>query len=902
MSNGILKVSCFALLILWFTAPVAAQIVTGSMIGTVEDASGLAVPGAKVTLTNPTRGFERSAETSETGTFAFNGIDSGEYSVSASKDGFKTAQQRGIMLATGERLPLRPLMLQVGSVAETISVIAQAATVQTESAERSDVVTTKQVDNLLIMGRNVADLVKLLPGVVDTGSAEALSRNINYNVMGNRDRTNNVAIDGVATVENDSGTSQKITISQDAVAEVKILISNYQAEYGRTAGSNVQIVTKSGTTSFHGLASYFKRHEQFNANDFFDNRDGQPRPRYRYNTYNYNLGGPVFIPGKFNRNRDKLFFFWSQEFWPSRIGVNGKVTMPTALERAGDFSQSLDLNNKPIVLRDPFNGGAPFAGNRIPQSRIDPSGQALLKVFPLPNFFDRATSAGQYNYLFTHNRELPQHTESLKLDYNVSTQDRLVFNFSSYRQRQTGTGVPGSNANWPQMSLNYSQPGHIMGARYTKILSPAVINEFRVGWLHSREAHQYSDSELARNQRAAVGFVAGQFHPEINPLGVIPNAKFGGVPGAATLTIEGRFPFKFRYESFDLDEKMTITHGAHTIKFGFSAEKFYRNMPVQGSAFNGSVDFGRNANNSLDTGYAWSNAMLGVFNTYTEASGRSIMHARSVAAEAFIQDNWKVTRRLTLDYGVRFSHLPPMGDRDNLMAGFVPDRYDPSQRVKLIQPGLDASGRRVGVNPLTGDRYPAAAIGAFVGGSGNPFNGMVVPAYDSSYPGALAESSSILVAPRVGFAYDVFGNGKTAIRSGFGAFFNREAMAHAYKWLIAQPPLVLNPVVYYGQLPALLSSSGLNFPTDVLGRTRDSKTPSVMNFSFSIQQNLGYGIIADVGYVRLAGTAPDLAAQHQFGPGGSQFRRGQCRPNPRERAAAPGVPASRSGLQRHQHD
>src|SRR2546425_6425585 len=158
------------------------------------------------------------------------------------------------------------------------------------------------------------------------------------------------------------------------------------------SGANISLVTKSGTRDFHGLGSYFKRHEQFNANDFFNNRLGVPKQRYRYNTWTYNIGGPVYIPGKFNRNREKLFFFWSQEFWPQKASGTYRITTPTAVERNGDFSQTLDVNNRLIQIKDPFNNGAPFPGNQIPANRIDKNGQALLKLFPIPNFFDRGIS------------------------------------------------------------------------------------------------------------------------------------------------------------------------------------------------------------------------------------------------------------------------------------------------------------------------------------------------------------------------------------------------------------------------------------------------------------------------------------------------------------------------------
>src|ERR1017187_5526686 len=190
------------------------------------------------------------------------------------------------------------------------------------------------------------------------------------------------------------------------------------------SGANITLVSKTGSQNFHGLGSYFKRHEEFNATDFFRNRTGQKKPRYRYNTWTYNIGGPVYIPNKFNRNKDKLFFFWNQEFWPLQSAVVGSVTTPTALERTGDFSQTVDLNRALIPIKDPTNG-LPFPGNVVPANRLNASGVSLLKMFPLPNFLDFNTSKGAYNYNFTTPVSKPTRMETLRLDYNINSNNRI---------------------------------------------------------------------------------------------------------------------------------------------------------------------------------------------------------------------------------------------------------------------------------------------------------------------------------------------------------------------------------------------------------------------------------------------------------------------------------------------
>ncbi|MFB3828599.1 MAG: carboxypeptidase regulatory-like domain-containing protein [Bryobacteraceae bacterium] len=833
--------------VLLFSIPGWSQIVTGSIAGSVEDPSGLSVPNAEVTLTQSATARARTMQTNEGGDFLFSGLDAGNYTLTISGSGFKKYERRDIILATGERLPLEPIRLEVGALTETVSVTAQGgAIVQTQSAERADVITSAQVDSLLIRGRNVKDLVALLPGVVVRNTADDLANTSNFSVMGNRQTFNNIAVDGVPATDMGNGYQMKLVVSQEAVSEVKILISNYTAEYGRMAGSNIQIVTKSGTRDFHGLGSYFKRHEQFNANNFFDNLNGIKKPRYRFNTWTYNVGGPVLIPGKFNTKREKLFFFWHQEFWPTKNFVTGQRTMPTPLEKEGNFSQSLDVNNRLITIKDPYNNNVLFPGNIIPASRIDRNGQVLLKVFHDPNFPNRDISRGQYNYTFVSENDMPKRTSTLKLDYNLSSNNFLSGGFSAWNEDQTAYSGAAQTANWPQMKRTWWSHSKSLTARYTRIISPAVINEFSFGFLTQPAENSYEEEELRRNLRETVGYTIGQFSPSANPLKVIPNATFGGVPNAGQLTFEGRFPLYNRYRLFNWSDNLTITRGSHTFKAGLYIETFFRHQK-KAVPFNGSFDFGRNVNNPLDTNYAYANAALGVFNSYTETSGAAWMKQRTGGYEWFLQDSWKAKRRLTVELGLRMHYTLPIVEEDNFLAGFVPSRYDPARAPQLIRPGLNARGQRIGVHPVTGQEYTVAQIGAIAPGVGNPYNGMVRGG-EGGYPRALVNQRGIQWGPRIGFAYDVFGNGKTAIRGGFGMFYNRFFTEGFAGPITGQPPLLESPVVSFGEMKALLSSSGLVFPSNVVGADVQGYLPTVMNFSLSVQRDIGFGTVLDVGY------------------------------------------------------
>jgi hypothetical protein len=826
-----------------------AQTITGSIVGSVVDPSDSSVAGASVTLVQVSTNAQREVKTGERGEFVFSGLQPGVYNLSVTSSGFKRYEKRGLALSAQEALAAGTLALEVGTLTDAITVTAQGANVQTASAERAGTVAGSQLENLMLKGRNAMSLLQLLPGVVDLQQREEkIDRNFDIFVQGNRRENNSVTIDGMVVNGIGNNFNTVVMLGQDAIAEMRVLLTNYQAEYGRSSGATVNIVSKSGARDFHGLGSYFKRHEQFNAKNFFNNLLGQPKARYRYNTWNYNVGGPVYIPGKFNRDRNKLFFFWSQEFWPLKVPTAiSQLTVPTQLERAGDFSQTLDLNGRLIVVSDPA-AKAPFPNNRIPANRVDPSGQALLKVFPESNFFDRSIAGGRYNYVFQSENRIPNRAESARIDYNIDSRNTLSGTIASFVDEQQGAVgiVSAGSINWPQIAKTYRLHGQAYVLRYTRVISPTLISETAFGFTRRPEGNSSPEAEIQRNRRKTVGYVAGQLNPASNPLDLIPNATFGGVTNPAVLYMEGRFPFYQKLFSSSLTHNLTKIRGAHTLKAGITIERHYQGSLNDGN-YTGSISFARDVNNPLDTGYAYSNAAMGVYNTYTEQSARVVLHFRQYNEEWFVQDSWRASRRLTLDLGLRFHHLEPIFMSDNKLSAFSQGSYDRARQVRLVAP-TRVNGIRVGLDPATGVTYLPAQIGALVPGVGDSANGMALAARNG-YPRGLTDGYGVLFGPRAGFALDVFGNARTAVRGGVGMFYNRPNMSFNYARFAGLTPFVANPILYYGTLPALTSSSGVVFPQSVNGIDRQGKMPSVMNYSLSVQQNLGFGAVVDIGYV-----------------------------------------------------
>jgi hypothetical protein len=846
-TRGILVALC-AIVVLAFS--LSGQNVTGSLTATVQDQIGASVPGVEVTLINQRTGFTLTSRTNEAGIVDYPSLIPGTYTISVSLQGFRSLQVKDIQVTANERRSLGVLSLQVGQVQESISVTAEATPVQTASSERAGLITSDQLMNIAIKGRDPLAMLSTLTGVVDTniGSREVvMTGNVLNGLHINGGRTNSImyALDGVSSVDTGSNASVHNAPNMDAIGEVKVLTSNYQAEYGRNSAGTVNIIIKGGTQQFHGSTYWFYRHESLNANNFFSNRTNTPRPIYRFNSGGYSVGGPVFVPGKFNTNKDKLFFFFSQEFVKRRLYPGTRfVTTPTQLERNGDFSKTFDTNGSLIKIRDPLSG-ANFANNVIPQARINALGQAILNFYPLPNYTDPDPKLlYSRNYRTDSSGDNPRRQEVFRVDYNISdtlrTYVRGIFDADD-EEWPYGSWVAGS-INYDLTNTLRPQRGKGGVFNLTKIFSPTLVNEFNFG--ATTRGQTFNPVEPEKVARARMGNI-GQWYPQSNESGAVPNVTFGGVPNYINNSL-GNIPYTNENPVFTFTNNLSKVWMTHSVKMGFYLERM-RKDEVGGPNTRGAFDFGRNANNPLDSNWAFSNAILGNFNSYSEGTFRPYSHYRYSQLEWYVQDSWKVHRRLTLDFGIRAYYVPSAHDDRFAITTFDPSIYSLDSAATLIIPTKNTAGKRVGMDPRNGTLYPLPYIGLFVPGSGNTAPGMVVGG--NGYVDELYTTKLFSFGPRIGLAWDVTGDGKTAIRTGFGVFYDRP-QGNVYSGTNGQPPVAYTPTLYFSSIDTFLQTAGTVGPSSVNApQVGEQPLPKVLNFSFGIQREIGFGTVVDASYV-----------------------------------------------------
>jgi hypothetical protein len=865
----------------------AAQVTTGTIAGTVKDTQGGVMPGATAVLVSESRST-RSAPvvTGETGDFLFVNVAPDTYTVEVAMPGFKTLSRTGVSVSPGDRLTVGTLTLDVGGATEEVNVRADVPLVQAQSGERSFTVPTASVQNLPISNRSFIALADLAPGV------DGRTR------VGGGGQTN-ITMDGVSTLDTGSN-APLLQMTVESIAEVKVLTSGYQAEYGRSSGLQITAVTKSGTNQFHGSLYDVERNSDWDANSRTNILNGDPKPESKERDWGYSIGGPVGKPGGNNR----LFFFYSQEFAPRTAGNDVvRYRMPTALERMGDFSQTTDNNGSPYpYVRDPTLAGACgpasqaacFADGgvlgRIPQHRLDAVGTNILGMFPLPNI--ASVPEGQnYNFELTRPSESALAWEpAVRIDYQPTSSLRGSFKYLGWAQRnQVFNGsIPGFNNAQMQHPVVSTWTGSI---NYT--LNATTFLEGTFG----RSQNELAGCALAQNgtgpsfctSAIPVGLTANRDNlglgalPMLFPdaaiipsnyytyraLGMVDTPLWDGtrVLKPPTFSWGNRIanaPPNINWPAYlninttyDVSVSLTKVAGRHTVKVGFYNTHAYKGVALNPTAF-GSINFANDTSNPLDSQFGFANAALGIFSAYQQSSAFAETSSVYRNTEAYAQDNWKVGSRLTLDYGVRFVSQVPQHDSRGQASNFLPDRWDPAAAPALYVAACPngaptcSAGQREAVDPTTGRSLgpnSSLAIGTLVPDTGNPTNGLFRQGHgivDANYIWP-----ALAVAPRLGAAYDLKGDQKMVVRGSLGLFFDRPNGSTVVN-SVRNPPTSRDVTVRYSQL-ASLNTSGLSIQgaPQLFGtwEYEPDGLPSSTQWNVGIQMQLPWSSVVDVSYV-----------------------------------------------------
>jgi hypothetical protein len=863
---------------------------TGTISGSVRDNQGAAIPGALVSVISETKVSKKDFTTDSQGNFVFPNLAPDTYTVEVVLTGFKTAKRPSVTVSPGDRLVLPALVLEIGQLQEVVQVRAETPIVQASSGERSFTVTTDAVQNLPIQGRSFTQLAALAPGV--TGTTR----------IGDRSSTGggdtNVQMDGVSTM--DTGSNRAIIdLNVESIAEVKVLVSNYQAEFGRSSGLQITAVTKSGTNRFHGSLYDVERNSDWNANSKTNILNGDPKTVLRQREWGYSIGGPVGRPGGDN----KLFFFYTQEFEPRTGGNNvQRYRLPTALERKGDFSKSTDNNGNPYpYIKNPASSSPCSASNtsgcyadggvlgRVPASALYQTGLNILNMWPLPNIED--VPAGQsYNFQITRPSESILSTQpAVRLDYQPLQSLRASFKYSGFSQReqvQNGS-IPGWNDTklvTPHVALmastiNYTWTptlfiegtvGHSLAYQggcfgVGSGGGPQFCNAFPVTDNANRFNTGLGDLPFIFPEASQIDsryFIYDLLNKSGSPMwdgtNVLLPPSFSWGNRVANSPPNIGFPSQNIASSTDISASLTKVKGSHTIKTG-GYMQYSNKQQVQGGGAGGpSLNFQQDSagTNPCDTSFGFANAATGCFSSYSQGSkgveGKYIYYN----VEGYVQDNWKVNRKLTLDYGVRFVHQTPQYDSRGQASNFFQDRWDSAAAPTLYVPGC-AKGvypckgtDRQAMNPLTGEFLgpnTTLAIGTIVPNSGDSTNGLVQAG--KGIPITTYLQPAIGVAPRFGFAYDLGGEQRFVVRGGGGLYFDRPS-GNAVFGQVLNPPSRRSVTLRYGQLQTL-GSGGLatEAPSSLSVYEYDSPLPSSAQWNGGVQIVLPWSTVLDVEYV-----------------------------------------------------
>jgi carboxypeptidase family protein len=848
----LIKISVTVAVLMLSSATVAmAQFDSGQISGFVRESSKAIIANATVTATNQGNGDRRQTATNADGYFVFPNLVVGDYTITAEATGFRKFLETNIKLSAASKISI-DVELQVGAVTEILEVTASTSQVQTETAQVGRTVDSRQIQDLTLNGRNPIYLALLKPGVaggaIGAFDPDSVS-NGGFSINGGRADEYVVMVDGAVATRTRSSGSMLGAQDVDTVQEVQILTANYAAEYGRSSGGQIRFVTKSGTRNFHGDLVENLRNAALDANTWTRNRSNDPRlsrtpQAFRFNQFGFDIGGPIFIPGKFNSDRSKLFFFVAEEWVIRRQEQTQTGTVPSLAMRKGDFSELLNPSNpffgRSVVVMDP-DKKQPFDGNIIPQNLISPNGQALLNLYPLPT---PGFQQGSSNWIGSNPSFSDTRKDTLKIDYLLTEKHHLSFR---------GTHIPWQfnspfEGNLDRFHALWARPNSTGAVSLISTLSPTFINEFTFSGNSDGKGTIDADPACGAGcQRSTYGinfpflFPGTKLFPE-----KVPNLQITGLTGINA----GPYPGSWAGFVYAWANNTTKIVKNHTLKFGVVIERSGQNDFIQhttasgtGTTINQNGEFRFLDNgNPRSTGVAIANVLLGNFNDYTELGAKGYVPWAATAVDLYAQDSWKVTPKLTVEAGVRWSYWPPWQSQWGNIAMFNPDFFAFNNTAVVDRAGgFIVSGDRYNGIVLPGTEVPSAEGGRIAQLHSGEFDRLY-----HGLPDGFSKTHKNAFQPRLGVAFAP--NQKTAVRAGLGMFLNR-TMVNRETALGGNAPFEPQQTVINGAADAPGGAVKRDFPFVISMQDLDFKIPTAWNWNVTVERELPWDTKVEVGYV-----------------------------------------------------